>query len=104
MVPLAIAIVVGLVGRQRAKYWRHLACAFALHVAAFLNFAGGGTVEDPTGDGFLTAMIRARWGDGGVIVVFPFVMLFGWVAPIWLLRRGYEKPERRNDPAFVDPQ
>jgi len=95
---LAIVVVLGLAGRQGHRYWAHALAAFGMQVVVGFLFYGGGTLDDPTRDGLITAMVRQAANDGPMMGVFGlFVIALGWGVPIWLVVRGYKR--RSDEPA-----
>lgn len=96
---LALAVVAALVGllrRQARRYWVHAAGAVAVQVLVLFLGAGGGTLEDPSGDGLITREVRRATDDGPAMAAFGLaVIALGWGIPLWLLRRGYRLPPHR---------
>lgn len=92
MIFIAIVVILGLVTRQPRRYWSYAGAAVAVHLLTVFLFAGGGTLEDPTGDGLITAWIRQATNDGPQMgIVGLAVIAVGWGFPIWLVVRGYQK-------------
>lgn len=94
MLLIAVVVIVGLVRRQPGRYWWHALAAVVVQNLAWQLFNAGGTVQNPSGDGLVTALIRSYGGDEAVLLLFPFAMLTGWVIPIWLVVRGYHRREK----------
>ncbi len=93
MLFLAVVVVLGLVWRRTKWFWSHAAAAVVVQFLTGFLFYAGGTLEDPTGDGLITAAVRQAAGDGPIVglVVIP-ALLFGWGVPIWLVVRGWRTP------------
>lgn len=102
MLFLAIVAVIGFTRKQPSRYWFHAAAALAIQLTATALFAGGGTLEDPTGDGLLTRIVRQAANDGPAValMILP-ALLVGWGIPIYLVKRGYVR--REQFPAPVAP-
>ena len=94
----ACIVLIGLFKRQGKRYWLNGLAALALQAVVSALFNGGGTLEDSTGDGILTAMVRAATNDGPIMGVFAlFVIILGWAVPIWIVRRGYQSKEKVHE-------
>lgn len=90
MLFLAVVVVMGLVWRRTKRFWSHAAAAFLAQFLAGFLFYAGGTLQDPTGDGLVTAVVREATGDGPLVALLAFpALLLGWGVPIWLLVRGW---------------
>jgi len=89
---VAIVVILGFATRQPLRYWRYAAAAVAVQLLTGFLLAGGGTLEDPSGDGLITAWIRRATNDGPQMTLLGLgVIALGWGVPIWLLVRGYER-------------
>lgn len=92
MIFIVILVVLGLVTRQPHRYWRYAAVAVAVQLLIGFLFAGGGTIENPAGDGLVTASIRQATNDGPEMAILGVaVIVLGWGLPIWLVSRGYQR-------------
>jgi hypothetical protein len=92
MFALVIAIIVGLIGKQKERFWKYSMFAFAIQLATGFLMSGGGTLENPAGDGLVTQFVRNAANDGPVMAIYGlFVIGLGWVIPLGLLFRGYER-------------
>ena len=61
---------------------------------AWQLFAGGGTLEDPSGDGFITRIVREYSSDGPeVLFCALFAILLGWILPIYFARQVSRLPK-----------
>ena len=98
MIFLLIVIALGFFPKQDKRYWLFAASAIAIQFLAQFLFSAGGTLQDSTGDGYITAMVRQSTNsDGGVLWIFPFAMAFGWGLPIYLIHKGYKRKEKAID-------
>lgn len=87
-----IVIALGFFPKQDKRYWTFAASAIAIQLLAQFLFSAGGTLENPNGDGYITALIRQATKDGAeVLWVLPFAMGFGWGLPIYLIHKGYKR-------------
>ncbi len=94
MIFIVIVVILGLVTRQPRRYWAYAAAAVGVQLLTGFLFAGGGTLEDPTGDGLITASIRRATNDGPQMGVLGLgVIALAWGVPIWLVARGYKKKQ-----------
>ena len=90
-----IVIALGFFPKQDMRYWLFAASAIAIQLLAQILFNGGGTVDDPTGDGYITAMVRqSTKSDDGVLWIFPFAMILMWGLPIYLIHKGYKRKQK----------
>ncbi len=104
MIFIAIVIILGLATRQPRRYWAYAAAAVAVQLLTGFLFAGGGTLEDPTGDGLITAWIRRATNDGPQMgLVGLGVIALAWGVPIWLVARGYQKKRSSASPPASEP-
>lgn len=94
MIFIAIMLIAGLAKANHSIYWKRAFWAVLLNGLAGILFAGGGTLQDPTGDGIITAMIRSASNDGPQVLFAAIGVLFlAYVIPIWLLVTGYRKSQ-----------
>ena len=71
------------------------ASAIAIQLLARFLFSADGTLENPNGDGYITALIRQASKDGAEILwLLPFAMGFGWGLPIYLIHISYKEEKR----------
>jgi|GEM_PF-4734622 len=88
---MIILLIAGLYGvwRFRSKpYWQWLGILAAWMIVMQTLFYADGTLEDPSGDGYLTRYIRAATADGVGMGVFAivFIVLY-WGVVIYLISR-----------------
>jgi len=88
----AIVIGLGLIGSRGQQYWaRALAAIGVAFAMAFLG-AGGGTLDDPSGDGLITRSIREASDDGPVVAIWGIaVLVAGYGAIIYLIVTGIRR-------------
>lgn len=105
MIFVAIIVITGLVTRQSQRYWAHALFAVVMQVIAGFLLYGGGTLDDPTGDGLITAWLRQQTNDGleVALLVIPAVAL-GWVIPTGLVMRGYERRGKEGRSSLPEPE
>jgi hypothetical protein len=95
MIFLLIVIAIGFFPKQDKRYWMFAVSAIAIQLLAQILFNANGTLENPSGDGYITAMLRQATNDGaGVLWMFPFAMALNWVLPIYLISKGYKRKEK----------
>jgi len=98
MLFLLIVVALGFYSKQEKRYWMFAASAVAIQLLAQLLFSAGGTLENPTGDGYITALVRQATNDGaGVLGVLPFAIGLGWGLPIYLIHKGYKRKSKSVD-------
>lgn len=91
---LVIAIIFGLIKKQPRKYWINASFAVGLAFVLGLLLAGGGTLENPKGDGIITHFVRSSTDDGPLMGVWAiFVICITWGLPLYIIKRGYVKKE-----------
>jgi hypothetical protein len=88
----AVIVLLGFFPKQDKRYWMLGALALVVQALAGILFNASGTLENPSGDGYITGFIRQMTKDGSsVLWVFPFAMLMGWVVPIYIVYKGYKR-------------
>ena len=89
MILITAAILIGTIWRRTKKFWAYgVGALIVQNVMGFLFYAGG-TLEDPSRDGIITAIIRQATDDGPLLaLLFIPAILFGWAAPILLIIQG----------------
>ncbi len=98
MLFLLIVIAQGFFPKQDKRYWMFAAAAVATQSLADLLFRAGGTLQDPSGDGYITALIRQSTNDGpGILWIMPLAIGLGWGLPIYLIYRGYKRKEKKPE-------
>lgn len=79
----------GIKHKLPARFYGWAFLAVLSHAGAWLIFGGGGTLEDPSGDGIFTAYVRAKSQDGPlVLTAFPGAVFLGIILPYYLVARG----------------
>ncbi|MFL6728118.1 MAG: hypothetical protein ACJ8FS_16630 [Sphingomicrobium sp.] len=96
------AVLFGIFRFRSLEYWKLVGFLFAWMLGAQLLFAGGGTLQNPSGDGLIAHQIRVATNDGPGMGIFAIVFIIVyWGGAIWLLRRmwsvGKEGEEERLD-------
>lgn len=90
MLIIYIAALLGIFWFRGHEYWKWVAVLFVWMLGAQLLFAGGGTLEDPSGDGLIAHQIRIATNDGNGMGIFAIVFIIVyWGGAIWLLRKMY---------------
>lgn len=96
-----IIVITGIRSLAKGDYWKNAAIAILLLFLTPWLFSGGGTLEDPSKDGLITAMVRRATNDGpAVLVMLPFAIACGYVIPIALMRRVW--PKKSKDEIVTD--
>lgn len=102
MLIIYVAAMFGFFRFRGREYWKWLAILFVWMLAAQLLFAGGGTLEIPSGDGLIAHQIRVATNDGPGMGIFAilFIIVY-WGGAIWMLRKmwsvGNQLEEERLD-------
>ena len=92
MIFLVVVIALGISHKQDKRYWILAASASAIQLLAHILFNGCGSLENRGLDGYVTAYVRQATNDGSeVLWIFPFVMVLGWVLPIYMVSKGYKR-------------
>jgi hypothetical protein len=95
---MAIVIVAGLLGIWRFRspeYFKWLAILFVWMLAGTLLFSGGGTLQDPTGDGLITRQIRIATNDGPGMGIFAIIFIIVyWGGAIFFVSRMVKAARR----------
>ena len=100
MLFLVAIVILGFLPKQNKKYWMLSALALAIQTTAQMLFNGGGTLEDPSGDGYITAWVRHATQDGPEILwLLPIAIGLGWVLPIFLVYKGYTRRNKNESGA-----
>lgn len=90
MLIIYIAAIFGIFRFRSRDYWKWLAILFVWMFSANFLFYAGGTLADPSGDGFITRHIRAATNDGPGMGIFAiaFIAVY-WGGAIWIFRKMY---------------
>jgi len=98
MLFLLIIIALGFYPKQDMRYWKFCISAVVIQTLAQFLFNASGTLEDPTGDGLITAMVRQHTqSDAGVLYILPIAMILAWAVPIYLIHKGYKRKQKSVD-------
>ena len=105
---MIILLIAGLLGvwRFRSKsYWQWLGILAAWMIVMQTLFFAGGTLEDPSADGYLTRYIRAATADGVGMGIFAimFIVIY-WGVTIYLLRTLWKAGKSSEELAATDWQ
>ncbi len=86
---LLIAVFAGIFFYRTSSYWKWVAYAYAVSILVTFLFAGGGTIENPVGDGLVTHLIRKATNDGYQMALFVIlVIITGYGGLIFCLRNA----------------
>lgn len=95
---LVVVIFLGVKRKATADYWKLGISAVILHTGVAVLLSGRGTLEDPNGDGLITAMLRQQFNDGPEMVAVGIAtMILGWVVPILMVRKALKQQACRRD-------
>jgi hypothetical protein len=90
MLVVYIAVLFGIFRFRRVEYWKWVGILFVWMLGAGLLFSGGGTLQDPSGDGIIAHQIRVATNDGPGMAIFAIMFLIVyWGGAIWMLRKMY---------------
>jgi hypothetical protein len=91
-IPAVITVIVaaiGVMGRRSNVYWWRGLGAIAVAIAMVFLAAGGGTLDDPSGDGLITRWIRSATNDGPAVALWAIAILVaGYGLIIFLIVTG----------------
>ena len=74
---------------RTGSYWKWVAYAYAVSILVTFLFAGGGTIENPVGDGLITHLVRKATDDGYQMALFGIlVIIAGYGGLIFCLRNA----------------
>ena len=98
MIFLIFVVGLGVLTAQKKRYWLYaLGAVFLQNLTMFL-LSGGGTLEDPRGDGYITAIVRSSFNDGPIVAGLGLLaLILGWGVPIYLIQRGFQKKQKPQD-------
>lgn len=90
MLIIYVFALIGIFRFRERKYWNWLGILFAWMLLNSLLFSGGGTLENPTGDGLITRQIRLAANDGPGMGIFAIVFLVVyWGVALSIIRKLY---------------
>jgi hypothetical protein len=91
MLLVYVAVLFGIFRFRSAEYWKRLGILFLWMLGAWFLFAGGGTLQNPSGDGLIAHQIRIATNDGPGMGIFAIVFIIVyWGGAIWMLRKMYQ--------------
>ena len=103
MLFLAIILVVGLIARHTRRYWAYGYVAVLMQILTYIMTAAGGSIENPERDGYIYRLILRESSEPFIVLPFFVVAMFmGLAIPIWLVQRGYKKPDQDPETAWID--
>ncbi len=92
MIFLITLIAIGFIKKQPKKYWWHSLAAVATQSILYILFNGKGTLDNPSADGYITAIIRSATNDGEIMALYALaVVILAWGLPIYIVYKGYKK-------------
>jgi hypothetical protein len=95
MLIVYVAAMLGIIRFRSASYWKWVGILFAWMFGAQFLFAGGGTLENPSGDGLIAHQIRIASNDGPGMGLFALVFIIAyWGGAIWMMRKSYVAGKR----------
>jgi hypothetical protein len=87
---LIIAVFYGVFLYRTGAFWKWIVWAYLFGVIGSILFYGDGTLEDPTGDGIVTYLIRQATNDGGLVSLLFFVIIIEWAVFLLLIKRAFQ--------------
>src|SRR4051812_37223159 len=98
MLLIYLAALFGIFRFRAREYWKWLAMLFVWMLGAQLLFAGGGTLEQPAGDGLIAHQIRRATNDGPGMGIFALVVIIVyWGVTIGMLRKMWSVGKQPED-------
>lgn len=89
---LVAVLFLGVKRKATSEYWKLGISAVILHTGVVVFLSGRGTLEDPNGDGVITAMLRQHFNDGPEMVAVGIAsIVLGWVVPILMVRKALKQ-------------
>jgi hypothetical protein len=86
---IVVALILGIWRFRSAEYFKWVGMAFLWMLAGTFLFSGGGTLEDPTGDGLIAHQVRIGTNDGPMMGLYAIVMIVVlWGGIIYFLNRA----------------
>jgi len=86
---IVVALLLGIWRYRSAAYFKWVAITFVWMLAWTFLFNGGGTLENPAGDGLIAHQMRVAANDGPMMGVFAiFVIIVLWGGIIYFLNRA----------------
>jgi hypothetical protein len=90
MLVIYIAALLGILRFRTMSYWKWVGILFGWMFGAQFLFAGGGTLDDPSGDGLIAHQIRIATNDGPGMGLFALLFIITyWGGAIWIMRKAY---------------
>ena len=90
MLIIYVAALLGIFRFRSRSYWKWIGFLLVWMFGASLLFAGGGTLDDPSGDGFIAHQVRIATNDGLGMGLFSLAFIIAyWGGAIWMLRKAY---------------
>lgn len=107
MLIVVVAALLGIWRYRTAEYFKWVGILFVWMLAGSLLFAGGGTLEDPTGDGLIAHQIRIATNNGPGMGMFAAVFLLvywgGAIFFITRLVRAARQAKAAEEASYDDP-
>jgi hypothetical protein len=91
MIFVVIAAIMGIWRYRFIDYWKWVIAAAVWMVISGILFPAYGNLEDPSGDGFLTRIVRAQTADGpgmGIYAIIMLIVMYGLM--IYFLSRAWK--------------
>ncbi len=83
------AVFAGIFFNRVGSYWKWIAYAYAVSILVTFLLAGGGTIENPVGDGLITHLVRKATNDGYQMALFGIlVIIAGYGGLIFCLKNA----------------
>lgn len=91
MLLVIIVLISGLFIRSKS-FWKYGVLAIIYSQLCGLMLSGRGTLENPTGDGLITRLVRETTGDGPFMGIWGLmVIVIAWLPTLLLLSKAFKK-------------
>lgn len=103
MLIIFVAAMLGIFRFRSLSYWKWVGFIFLWMFGAQFLFAGGGTLENPTGDGLISHQIRIATNDGPGMGLFAIVFIIAyWGGAILMIRKAYVAGKRFEEKQGIE--
>ena len=104
---IVIALLLGIWRFRSAEYFKWVGITFVWMFASRFLLSGGGTLDNPAGDGLIAHQVRVAANDGPIMALFAIgVVVLLWGGIIYFLNRARKAAravKAANEAASLDP-